>query len=59
MRDTKIINDEKATKKVVALKEVYPVDELAAMLGMSKVTMYKRIEIGKWKKPERALIQAL
>ena len=56
---TTIINDEKATKKVLGLKEAYSVNKLAEMLGMSKVTMYSRLESKIWKKTERALIQAI
>lgn len=56
---TTIINDEKATKKVLGLKDAYSVNELAEMLGISKVTMYSRLKSKTWKKTERALIQYL
>lgn len=34
-------------------------NDLAEMLGMSKVTLYTRLRVSNWKKPEIALINAL
>ncbi len=48
-----------ATKKVRMLREVHTDVYTANALGISKVTMYKRLRTGKWKKTELALIDTL
>lgn len=49
-----------ATNKAYTLRQQAKNDnELAEQLGMSKVTLYTRLERSNWKKPELALIKAL
>ena len=49
-----------ATNKVYALRHQAQNDnELAEQLGISKVTLYTRLEVSNWKKPELALIESL
>lgn len=49
-----------ATNKVYKLRQESQNDnELAEKLGMSKVTLYTRLRVSNWKKPELALIEAL
>lgn len=48
-----------ATKKVKKLREATNDRELAKKLGMSRVTMYTRLEKNNWKKTEIALIETL
>lgn len=51
----------KATDKVYALRTdtTRNDNELAELLGMSKVTLYTRLKLSNWKKPELALIENL
>lgn len=49
-----------ATNKAYILRQNAQNDnELAEQLGMSKVTLYTRLKVSNWKKPELALIQSL
>jgi len=49
-----------ATNKVYSLRESAKNDnELAESLGISKVTLYTRLERSNWKKSELSLIESL
>lgn len=49
-----------ATNKAYELRQKSQNDnELAELLGMSKVTLYTRLRVSNWKKPEIALINHL
>lgn len=49
-----------ATTKVYKLRQSTQNDnELSEKLGMSKVTLYTRLRVSNWKKPELALIESL
>ncbi|MGD2113407.1 MAG: hypothetical protein PVG07_00030 [Acidobacteriota bacterium] len=49
-----------ATNKAYDLRQKAQNDnELADLLGMSKVTLYTRLRVSNWKKPELALIEYL
>ena len=49
-----------ATNKAYDLRQKAQNDnELAELLGMSKVTLYTRLRVSNWKKPEIALINHL
>lgn len=49
-----------ATNKVYKLRQKAANDnELAKLLGISKVTLYTRLKSNNWKKPELALIESL
>lgn len=49
-----------ATNKAYALRQRSQNDnDLAEELGMSKVTLYTRLKLSNWKKPELALIEKL
>ena len=49
-----------ATNKVYSLRQDSLNDnDLAESLGLSKVTLYTRLKLSNWKKPELALIEGL
>ena len=50
----------KATDKIYKVREATINDnELASLLGLSKVTLYTRLKLSNWKKTELALINTL
>lgn len=49
----------KATDEVYKLRENRNDNELAELLGISKVTLYTRLRRSNWKKSELALISSL
>lgn len=49
----------KATEKVRVLKDQYGVVKTPKMLGMCRVTMYRRLKSGNWKITELSLIESL
>ena len=49
----------KATDEVYKLREDRNDNELAELLGISKVTLYTRLKRSNWKKAELALVNSL
>lgn len=49
----------KATEKVYTLRDNGTDDDLAKLLGISKVTLYTRLKVSNWKVSELALIDSL
>lgn len=49
----------KATEKVYILRDNGTDDDLAKLLGISKVTLYTRLKVSNWKVSELALIDSL
>lgn len=49
----------KATEKVYILRDNGTDDDLAKLLGISKVTLYTRLKVSNWKVSELALINSL
>lgn len=53
------MSNKKATEKVLLLKKFMTVDELTELIGVSRATLYTRLEKSNWKKTEKSLINQI
>lgn len=59
MKKLKVLSNDEATKKVIAIRNQITDDEMAEAIGICKATLYKRIRERRWKRSELVLINEL